>query len=104
MMTTSHAPTDMRARRPVGAFAPNAFGLYDVLGNVWEWTQDCLNGSYAGAPADGGAWQSGECGRRVLRSGAWSFTPSNLRSAFRDWNTSVVRSYDYGFRVARTLN
>ena len=56
---------------PVGSFAPNAFGLYDVLGNVYEWTQDCSNGSYAGAPTNGSAWQSGDCGRRVLRGGSW---------------------------------
>ena len=89
---------------PVGSFAPNVFGLYDVLGNVWEWTQDCWNGSYSGAPTDGSAWQAGDCGRRVLRGGSWGSDPGNLRSAFRSWFTTVNRNTYFGFRVARTLN
>ena len=89
---------------PVGSFAPNAFGLYDVLGNVWEWTQDCWNGSYAGAPADGSAWQSGDCGRRVLRGGSWVSVPRDLRSAYRIRYSAGFRNSGIGFRVARTLN
>ena len=56
---------------PVGVYEANAFGLYDVLGNVWEWTQDCRNDSYSGAPVDGSAWRSGDCSERVLRGGSW---------------------------------
>ncbi|WP_420463599.1 formylglycine-generating enzyme family protein [Candidatus Palauibacter sp.] len=97
--TDGHAYT-----APVGSFAPNVFGLYDVLGNVWEWTQDCSNGSYAGAPTDGSAWQSGECGGRVLRGGSWIITPRFLRSAYRNGLTTGLRNYLNGFRVARTLN
>ncbi|WP_419939799.1 formylglycine-generating enzyme family protein [Candidatus Palauibacter sp.] len=90
---------------PVGSFAPNAFGLYDVLGNVYEWTQDCWNGSYAGAPADGSAWQSGDCGRRVLRGGSWGFSWNNLRSANRSRDISDDRGNSVvGLRVARRLN
>ncbi|WP_420463593.1 formylglycine-generating enzyme family protein [Candidatus Palauibacter sp.] len=89
---------------PVGSFAPNVFGLYDALGNVWEWTQDCRNWSYAGAPSDGSAWQSGNCGRRVLRGGSWNNSPRNLRSAYRSRNPTGDRYLNYGFRVARTLN
>ena len=89
---------------PVGSFAPNAFGLYDVIGNVWEWTQDCWNGSYAGAPSDGSAWQSGECDRRVLRGGSWFFNPWFLRSAYRCGIATDYRFNYFGFRVARTLN
>ena len=88
---------------PVGSFAPNGFGLYDVLGNVWEWVEDCWNGSYAGAPSDGRAWESGDCGRRVLRGGSWSNGPRGLRSAYRDGDTSGDRDGYNGFRVARTL-
>ena len=57
---------------PMGSFSANAFGLHDVMGNVWEWVEDCWHESYAGAPADGGAWTvGGDCERRVLRGGSW---------------------------------
>ncbi len=88
---------------PVGSFAANGWGLHDVHGNVWEWVEDCWNGSYAGAPSDGRAWGSGECGRRVLRGGSWLSDPRDLRSAFRSWYDSGDRFDCYGFRVARTL-
>ena len=89
---------------PVGSLAPNAFGLYDVLGNVSEWTQDCWNDSYSGAPTDGRARESGDCGRRALRGGSWDINPWFLRSANRFRNTPASRAIYYGFRVARTLN
>ena len=88
---------------PVGSFAPNAFGLYDVHGNVWEWTQDCWNESYRGAPEDGSAWERGDCGRRVIRGGGWGNSPGVLRSADRfSWGTTGTH-FALGFRVARTL-
>ena len=88
---------------PVGSFEPNAFGLYDVHGNVWEWTEDCLNFKYYGAPADGSAWISGDCGYRVLRGGSWVNVPIAARSAFRLRNNSGNRYNYFGFRVARML-
>ena len=88
---------------PVGSYEANPFGLYDVHGNVGEWVEDCWNDSYYGAPSNGSAWESGECGRRVLRGGSWSYGPWDLRAANRLRNTSGVRDYDLGFRVARTL-
>ena len=88
---------------PVGSYEANGYGLHDVLGNVWEWVQDCWNGSYAGAPRDGSAWTSGECGRRVLRGGSWHVNPRNLRSADRGRYWSGNRVSLIGFRVARTL-
>lgn len=88
---------------PVGSFAPNAFGLYDVLGNVSEWTQDCWNESYRGAPTDGRAWESGDCDRRVLRGGSWFIGAWFLRSANRSRNLPDSRDMYYGFRVARSL-
>ena len=94
---------DYGTTAPVGSFAPNAFGLYDVLGNVSEWTQDCWNDSYAGAPTDGSAWESGDCDRRVLRGGSWFVTAWFLRSANRSGNVPDTRDMYYGFRVARTL-
>ena len=81
----------------------NGFGLHDVLGNVWEWVEDCWNDSYAGAPSDGSAWMSGDCGRRVLRGGSWVIKPRFLRSADRGGNSTGLRYGYTGLRVARTL-
>ncbi|MCC7046916.1 MAG: SUMF1/EgtB/PvdO family nonheme iron enzyme [Alphaproteobacteria bacterium] len=86
----------------VGSFAPNQFGLYDMHGNVWEWVEDCYNASYAGAPTNGAAWASGDCGRRVLRGGSWCYNPGLLRSAKRDSLQTTVRYNVVGFRVATT--
>jgi formylglycine-generating enzyme required for sulfatase activity/class 3 adenylate cyclase len=88
---------------PVGSFGANGFGLYDVHGNVWEWTMDCWNGSYAGAPNDGTAWTTGDCQKRVLRGGAWGVAPDRLRSAHRRSDKITLRSGKRGFRVALTL-
>ena len=94
---------DNKETAPVGSFPANARGLHDMHGNVWEWVQDCWNGSYAGAPVDGSAWLSGDCSRRVSRGGSWLYDPRYLRAANRSWVTSGIRlNYD-GFRVARTL-
>ena len=88
---------------PVGKFKPNQFGLHDMLGNVWEWVQDCWNASYAGAPADGSLWNTGECTKRVVRGGGWYYGPSNVRAARRVQTAPTRRSHDLGFRVARSL-
>lgn len=86
---------------PVGSYQANGFGLYDMLGNVHEWTEDCWNTSYSGAPVDGGAWTAGDCSIRVMRGGAWISSPQLLRTAFRD-GSPVERRYNHlGFRVAR---
>ena len=90
---------------PVGSFSPNAFGLHDAHGNVWEWVEDCWHASYAGAPSDGRVWTSGgDCGTRVLRGGSWSNLPRILRSAYRFTFTSGSRLSFVGFRVSRTLD
>ena len=88
---------------PVGSYTKNGFGVSDVLGNVWEWVEDCWNGSYEGAPMDGTAWTSGNCDTRVLRGGSWFDIPWSLRSANRFRITSGIRINDLGFRVARRL-
>jgi len=88
---------------PVGSFGANRFGLHDMHGNVWEWVEDCWNGGYTGAPADGSAWMSGECGRRVLRGGSWFDVPGFLRSANRSRLVTGDRVGPIGFRVARAL-
>ena len=87
----------------VGFSSANAFGLHDLHGNVWEWTEDCWNGSYSGAPSNGSAWLSGDCERRVLRGGSWDSYPLWLRSAVRVRDNTTVRSNLVGFRIARTL-
>jgi formylglycine-generating enzyme required for sulfatase activity len=88
---------------PVGSFRPNAFGLYDMLGNVFQWTEDCYHDSYNGAPSDGSAWTSGACEGRVQRGGSWSNGPRSTRSADRNGSPAAYRNIDIGFRVARTL-
>jgi formylglycine-generating enzyme required for sulfatase activity len=88
---------------PVDSFQPNPWGLYQVHGNVLEWTEDCSNDSYNGAPSDGSAWISGDCSRRALRGGAWYYSPDFTRSAFRVRLYSVNRTSTQGFRVGRTL-
>jgi formylglycine-generating enzyme required for sulfatase activity len=94
---------DGRQTAPVGIFAANAFGLHDMLGNVWEWTADCWNDNHAGAAADGSARQGGACSSRVLRGGSWVSYPEDSRSAYRSWLTAGIRGGFNGFRVARTL-
>ncbi len=88
----------------VGKYSPNAFGLYDVHGNVWEWVEDCWNSNYAGAPGDGSAWTSSNCARRVQRGGSWFINPRSLRSAVRGYfsYSASYRGFDFGLRVART--
>jgi formylglycine-generating enzyme required for sulfatase activity len=89
--------------QPVAQKRPNAFSLYDMHGNVWEWVQDCWQDSYRGAPADGSAWSVGcSSNKRVLRGGSWDYNPANLRSAYRSWNTPGNRNYFSGLRLART--
>ena len=89
---------------PVGRYEPNQFGLYDMLGNVWEWVEDCWKDSYAGPPSDGSAWLGGNCDERVLRGGSWRADPRNVRSANRFKYNSGARYFnEFGFRVARTL-
>jgi formylglycine-generating enzyme required for sulfatase activity len=88
----------------VGRKKPNAFGLFDMSGNVWEWVQDCYHGSYDRAPANGDAWTGSDvCPSRVLRGGSWSSTARNSRAARRAKNTPEVQSSYNGFRLARTL-
>jgi formylglycine-generating enzyme required for sulfatase activity len=90
---------------PVGSFPANAFGLYDVHGNVWEWVTDCYQGdaykTHKNYPAMIGGWQD-SC-NRVVRGGSWYSGPRTLRSAYRYWFGPVDRVNNVGFRVARTL-
>ena len=94
---------DSKQTAPVGSFAANAFGLHDMLGNVWEWTADCWNESHAGAASDGSARIAGDCLRRVLRGGSWVNDLWSTRSAIRFTLTSDHPNGHIGFRVARSL-
>jgi formylglycine-generating enzyme required for sulfatase activity len=88
---------------PVGSLAANAFGLYDVIGNVWEWTEDCYYGDYATASADSAARIDAGCSSRTVRGGDWFSTEASLRPAVRAKADVDARHDDIGFRVARTL-
>ena len=91
----------------VDSFRPNAFGLYGVLGNAWQWTEDCWHESYVDAPQDGSAWRAQNCTRHVVRGGSWNNLPIFVRSAARSGSEPNGGEYDYssvaGFRLARTL-
>ena len=94
---------DNRQPAPIDAFKANPFGLHNVHGNVWEWTTDCWNRSYSGAPTDASPWLSGDCLARVLRGGAWKLSPEYLRASRRSKYDKDVRYFLNGFRVARSL-
>jgi len=94
---------DAKQTAPVGSFAANQFGLHDMLGNVWEWVEDCFHGNFEGAPADGSARIDDDCPRRVIRGGSWHYAPEGLRSASRLRGTATFQFNDLGFRVARTI-
>jgi formylglycine-generating enzyme required for sulfatase activity/uncharacterized caspase-like protein len=84
----------------VGSFPPNAFGLYDMHGNVWDWCADHWHDSYQGAPSDGSAWTTGgDDSRRVLRGGSWHAYPGYCRSAFRNGDARDFQSDIIGFRI-----
>jgi len=90
---------------PVGSYAPNAFGLYDIIGNVWEWTADCYTAPYAAdAPRDGRAAQvAGACRRRAVRGGSWISAAFRNRVSWRGRDPEDQVSWIFGFRVARDV-
>ena len=88
---------------PVDSFEPNPWGLYNVHGNVWQWTDDGWNSTNTGNPGDGRAWTRGDYSKRVVRGGSWFNLPKDLRSANRFGLTTGFRYKDQGFRLARTL-
>ncbi|MDI1284603.1 MAG: SUMF1/EgtB/PvdO family nonheme iron enzyme [Reyranella sp.] len=89
---------------PVGEKEPNTWGLYDMIGNVWQWLEDCFHKSHEGLSADGTARTDGTCNTRALRGGSFYSTPEFLRSAKREWRAGDNRSDNRGFRVAREIS
>lgn len=88
---------------PIASFEPNQLGLYDTVGNVWEWMQDCWNETYEGAPTDGSAWETGDCTRSPLRGGSWKHYSRNVRPANRNENLRENSGDGYGIRLAEDI-
>ena len=89
---------------PVGTLAPNAFGVHDIIGNVWEWAQDCYVMPYGPQPTDGSAYEvDGPCERRAVRGGAWHSRATWQRPTFRGRDTEDFVTQVFGIRVARDL-
>ncbi len=87
----------------VGSFAPNAFGLFDVIGNAFEWVEDCWHDDYRDAPADGAAWRADPCREHEIRGGSWFSSPELARSAYRNRFEADHRANSVGFRVLREI-
>ncbi|HEY2608153.1 SUMF1/EgtB/PvdO family nonheme iron enzyme [Paraburkholderia sp. RL18-103-BIB-C] len=96
-------PWHKEGPEPVGSFAPNPLGLYDMNGSVWEWTADCWHNNYQGAPVDGHAWDSPGCDMRVIRGGSWREGGSYMLTATRFKYSAGVRQSQDGFRVVKDL-
>jgi len=90
-----------KTTHPVGGKKPNAWGLYDMHGNVWEWLEDKYHDSYSGAPVDGSAWMSGDSNSHLLGGGSWFFNDNGLRCAFRYRGGAAGRNDDGGLRFSR---
>jgi formylglycine-generating enzyme required for sulfatase activity len=102
-ITQLQAQFSAKETTEVGKFPPNAWGLYDMHGNVWEWCEDNWHADYQGAPQVGSAWQGGDASLRVIRGGSWGVYADHLRSAIRSRNSLEFRADFIGFRVARGL-
>lgn len=105
MASTQHWERDehWRQTKPVDAFKPNPFGLYQMHGNVWEWVEDIWHDSYDEAPSDGSAWITGDDNVRVIRGGSWYDFLTELSAASRSKTSQIIRNGNVGFRLSRTL-
>jgi formylglycine-generating enzyme len=88
---------------PVGSFKTNSFGLNDMLGNVFQWTEDCWNADYTGAPVDGSARSDGDCSEHELRGGSWFSTPAYVRANYRNHFAADYRTSSVGIRLVREI-
>ena len=100
---SSDCEDSYRYSAAVGSFTPNAFGLYDMNGNVWEWVQDCASPNYNDTPVDGTAHQYDRCRRRTIRGGSWGADAANSRSTARSGMESSGKFQSLGFRLAQDL-
>jgi formylglycine-generating enzyme required for sulfatase activity len=89
---------------PVGSFRANAFGLNDLLGNVFEWVEDCWHPNYSGAPTDGSARRDGDCTEHELRGGSWFSSPRFVDASYRNRFETDYRSSAVGFRLVREVS
>jgi len=96
-----YSGNDNRRAEEVGTKLPNAWNLYDMLGNVWEWCKDWYHSNYNNAPNDGSAWVSPSGSSRVDRGGGWNYGAGYCRSAYRSGNNPSNRNADLGLRLAR---
>lgn len=94
----------LRKTQVVGQYEPNAFGIYDMHGNVYEWVEDCWNEDHSGAAGDGSARTDGDCKFRIMKGGSWAAHGYQTRAAARIRYVTDYRYDDYGMRLARTLN
>jgi len=88
---------------PVGSFKANSFGLNDMLGNVFQWTEDCWHADYNGAPVDGSARSDGDCSEHELRGGSWFSTPAYVRASYRNHFAADYRTSSVGIRLVRDI-
>jgi formylglycine-generating enzyme required for sulfatase activity len=88
---------------PTGSFKANKFALNDMLGNVFQWTQDCWKADYVGAPIDGSAREDGNCAQRELRGGSWFSNPSYIRTNYRNHFATDYRTSSVGIRLVREM-
>jgi formylglycine-generating enzyme required for sulfatase activity len=100
----NYASVETYGTVPVDSFEANPWGLFNVHGNVWEWTEDCWKNSNQGNPGDGSARTTGDCMYRVSRGGSWYDYPRRLRAADRSLGSTMSGYIIIGFRLARTLN
>jgi formylglycine-generating enzyme required for sulfatase activity len=98
-----HSANSAERTHPVGGKLPNPFGLYDMHGNVWDWTADCYSENYENAQGDGSAFNPPNCGTRVVRGGSWGGNPRYARSAYRRGWAAAAQEHYIGLRVARDL-
>lgn len=97
---------NLDAAKPVGSYSPNAWGLFDTSGNVWEWVEDCWHSNYRGFPSNGAVWLE-DCNNSdlgVLRGGSYVLDAAKIRTASRVYYLKTARQFTNGFRIAKGVS